>query len=310
MNDAQLRELFFKAQKAFENTDAKNPISHDLIKDILRKRKKDVHKGSCGHLGICAGSVGLTGAACMASEASLRGGCGLVTLFPPKDLNDIFEIKLTEAMTIPVKSKNGVISAKAFKEISKGLKKCDAFLYGPGLSRKRDIKKLLEKLIKTTFVPMVIDADGINVLSENLKILKESKAPVILTPHIGEFARLTGFDTKHILESQDELALEFAGKYGVILILKSHKTIVTDGKEIFHNVLGNPGMAVGGSGDVLAGLVAAFLSQGNSPLLSALGGVYIHSLAGDLASFNVGEYSLLPRDIIEYISYAIKLSSE
>lgn len=310
MNNEQLRELYFRAQKAFENTDVKNPINHEKIKNILRKRKKNVHKGSCGHLAICAGSVGLTGAACMSSEASLRGGCGLVTLFSPKDLNDIFEIKLTETMTIPVKSKNGVISAKAFKKISEELKKCDALLYGPGLSRTTDIKKLLEKLIKTTFVPMVIDADGINVLSENLKILKKSNAPVILTPHIGEFSRLTGYDTKYILENQNELAIQFAGEYGIILILKSHRTIVTDGKEIFQNILGNPGMAVGGSGDALAGLTAAFLSQGNSPLMSALGGVYIHSLAGDMAAFDVGEYSLLPRDIIRYIPYAMKLSSE
>jgi len=307
MNDAQLKELFFKAQKAFENTDAKNPINHELIKEVLKKRNKDAYKGSCGHLAICAGSVGLTGAACMASEASLRGGCGLVTLFCPKDLNDIFEIKLTEAMTIPVKSKKGVISSGAFGKISEGIKKCDAFLYGPGLSHTRDIKKLLEKIIKTAKVPMVIDADGLNVLSENLKILKKANAPVILTPHIGEFSRLTGFSTKYILENQNELALKFAKEYGVILALKSHKTIVTDGKEVFHNILGNPGMAVGGSGDVLAGLVASFLSQGNSPIQSALSGVYIHSLAGDMASFEMGEYSLLPRDIIRYISYAIKL---
>ena len=310
MNDAHLKELFFKAQKAFENTDVKNPINHEAIGDILKKINKDIHKGSCGHLAICAGSVGLTGAACMASEASLRGGCGLVTLYCPKELNDIFEIKLTEAMTIPVKSKKGVISSGAFREISEGLKKSDALLYGPGLSRARGIKKLLEKIIKNTNVPMVIDADGINVLSENLKILKEANAPVILTPHIGEFSRLSGFSTKYILENQNELALNFAKEYGVILILKSHKTIVTDGKEIFRNILGNPGMAVGGSGDVLAGLIASFLAQGNSPLQSALGGVYIHSLAGDLASFDVGEYSLLPRDIIEYIHYGIKLSSE
>lgn len=307
MNDAQLKELFFKAQKAFENTDAKNPINHELFKDVLKKRSRDAYKGSCGHLAICAGSVGLTGAACMASEASLRGGCGLVTLFCPKDLNDIFEIKLTEAMTIPVKSKNGVISSGAFRKISDSIKKCNAFLYGPGLSRTKGIKKLLEKLIKTASLPMVIDADGLNVLSENPEILKEANAPVILTPHIGEFARLTGFNTKHILENKESLALKFAKEYGVILILKSHKTIVTNGEEIFQNVLGNPGMAVGGSGDILAGLVASFLAQGNSPLQSALGGVYIHSLAGDMASFEMGEYSLLPRDIIRYISYAIKL---
>lgn len=310
MNDIQIREMYLKALKAFENTDAKNPINHKLIKDTIKKRKKEVHKGNCGRLLICAGSTGLTGAACLASEAALRGGAGLVTLCCAEKLNSIFEIKLTEAMTMPVKSKEGTISARAFGFINEKLQKSDALLYGPGLSTAKDIKKLLKKIIKNTSVPMVIDADGINVLSENTKILRMAKSPVILTPHIGEFSRLTGYDTEYIIKNKEKTAMEFAKKYGVILILKSHNTIVTDGNYVYENVLGNPGMAVGGSGDVLAGLTAAFLAEGNSPLASALGGVYFHSLAGDMASFETGEYSLLPSDIIRYISYAIKSSSE
>lgn len=302
-------EMFEKALKVFENTDAKNPINHNLIKDVLKKRSPALHKGSCGSLAVCAGSTGLTGAACLASEAALRGGCGLVTLCCARELNPIFEIKLTEVMTLPVESKKGVISAKAFGCICEKLKKSDALLYGPGLSWCKDIKILLEKILKNTDVPVVIDADGINVLSENLNILREMPDSVILTPHIGEFSRLTGYDTKYILENYKSLALEFSKKYGVILVLKSHKTVVTDGEEIYENVLGNPGMAVGGSGDVLAGLIASFLAQGNSALMSALGGVFIHSLASDMAASELGEYSLLPRDIIRYISYATKESS-
>ena len=302
-------EMYRKALKVFENTQVQNPIEHKLIKDVLKKRKPDIHKGSCGRLMVCAGSAGLTGAAYMACEAALRTGAGLVTLCCAEQLNSIFEIKLTEAMTLPVKSRKGVISAKAFGDICKKLESSDALLYGPGLTQCRDIKILLKKILKFTKVPVVIDADGINVLSENKDILKETSAPVILTPHIGEFARLTGYDTGFILENYKKLALEFAKEYGIILVLKSHKTVVTDGKQIFENVLGNPGMAVGGSGDVLSGIIASFLAQGNSPFLSALGGVYIHSLAGDMASFETGEYSLLPRDIIRYISYAVRESS-
>ena len=310
MNDAHIRELFLKAQKSFENTDAKNPINHDLIKNSLKKRNKDIHKGNCGHLAICAASPGLTGAACMASEAALRGGCGLVTLCCAKELNSIFETKLTEAMTMPVKSKRGVISEKAFKDIYEKLKKCDALLYGPGLSPSKSIGLLLEKILSESNLPIVIDADGLNVLSQNMGLLKRAKSSIILTPHIGEFSRLTGLSAKQIFENKKEIALNFAKEYGVILVLKSHETIVTDGKDIFENVLGNPGMAVGGSGDVLAGLISAFLAQGNSILLSALAGVYIHSLAGDMAALEIGELSLLPRDIINAVPYAIKYSME
>ena len=308
MNDAHIRELFLKAQETFKNTDVKNPICYDLIKDALKKRNKDIHKGDCGHLAICAGSLGLTGAACMASESALRGGCGLVTLCCAKELNSIFEIKLTEVMTMPVESEKGVILEKAFKDIDEKLKKCDALLYGPGLSNSKSIGKLLKKILSHSKLPIIIDADGLNVLSKNIDLLKKTKCPVLLTPHIAEFSRLTGLSIKEILENKKELAKNFAKENGVILVLKSHETIVTDGNDIYENVLGNPGMAVGGSGDVLAGLISSFVSQGNSALLSALAGVYIHSLAGDMAALEYGEISLLPRDMIDFVPYAIKYS--
>lgn len=290
----------------FENTDVKNPIDHSLIKDTLKERPKNAYKGSCGSLAICAASPGLTGAACMATEAALRGGCGLVTLICAKNLEPIFEIKLTEAMTKGVKSKHGIISAKAFDEVYDIVKNKNALLYGPGLSSCRDIKILLNKILEFTKVPIVIDADGLNVLKENTDILKKASQPVILTPHIGEFARLTGYDRDYILKAQKRLCLEFAKEYGVITVLKSHRTCVSDGKTVYENILGNPGMATGGCGDVLSGLIASFLAQGNSPLLSALAGVYIHSLAADMAAMETGEYALLPRDIIKYIAYATK----
>lgn len=303
-------EMYRKALEVFKTTKAENPINYELIKNALRKRPENAYKGSCGSLTICAGSTGLTGAACLSSMAALRSGCGLVTLCCAEELNTIFEIKLTEVMTKPVKSINGVISADASDDIIAKLNSSDALLYGPGLSWHSEIKLLLEKLLVSSKKPVIIDADGLNVLSEDMNILKKASCPVILTPHVGEFARMSGYDKEYILNNAPELALEFARKYGVILILKSHATVVSDGTAVYQNILGNPGMAVGGSGDVLSGLVASFAAQSNTPLISALAGVYIHSLAADMAVMETGEYSLLPSDMIKYIIHAMRESTK
>ncbi len=299
-------KMYKKALEAFEHTNAKNPISFCLIKSALKKRPQNLHKGTCGHLVVCAGSTGLTGAATLACLGALRCGSGLVTLCCAKELNTIFEIKLTEVMTMAVSSKDGIISKDAYPAITDKLSKGNALLYGPGLSLNEDIKELVFELIKTSEKPIVIDADGLNAISENTDILKSAKAPVIMTPHIGEFARLTGYSTKYILDNPSTLAKEFAKEYGVILVLKSHKTVVSDGDIVYENVLGNPGMATGGTGDVLSGCIASFAAQGNPPLMSALAGVYIHSLAADMAAIETSEYSLLPSDIIRYISHSIR----
>lgn len=305
-----MNEVYQNIIKTFKDTDVENPIRYELIKDALKAKASDTHKGKNGILTVCAGSIGLTGAAYLACTAAIKSGCGLVTLCCAESLNDIFEIKLTEVMTKCVKSKNGVISKQAFSDIKEKLDKSDAFLYGPGLSQNKNITKLTVKILKTSDKPMVIDADGLNAIAKNTDVLKITKSPLILTPHIGEFARLTGHKTDYILENQKTLALEFAKEYGVILVLKSHKTVVSDGEKVYENLLGNPGMAKGGTGDVLSGIIASFLAQGNSPMLSALAGVYIHSLAADMAVFETGQYSLLPSDIISYISHALKYSEK
>jgi len=307
---SQYDEMYEKAIQKFKDYQGNNPIDYKLVKDAFKKRKTDAYKNSCGSLLVCAGSTGMTGAATLACTSALRSGCGLVTLCCAKELNTIFEIKLTEAMTVPVESNNGVISAKAFGEISKSLSKCDALLFGPGMTSDSEVKKLLEEIIYSSQKPCVIDADGLNVLSHNPDVLKSAKYPPVLTPHIGEFARLTGLKKNYILNNLHDTSREFAAKYGVILVLKSHRTIVTDGKTVYENVLGNPGMASGGSGDVLAGIISGFLAQGNNALLSALAGVYIHSLAADMAVMETGEYSLLPSDIINYEIQAIRISTQ
>ena len=303
-------EMYKKVLEKFENTNVKNPINHKLVKSAFNKKKENAHKGTCGSLLICAGSPGLTGAGCLSAMGAARCGCGLVTLACSEDLNTIFEIKLTETMTMPLPSENGIIKPDAYDKISDKLKSCNAFLYGPGLSTNPAIKELLYKLMINSNIPMVIDADGLNVMSDNKDILKQTSAPVILTPHIGEFARLTGYNKEYILNNTTYLAEEFAREYNVIMVLKSHRTVVTNGYETYENILGSPAMAVGGSGDVLSGMIASFLAQGNTPFKSALAGVYLHSLAADMATLEYGELSLLPTDTIRYISYAAKITSD
>lgn len=300
-------EEFYKTiSEKLRYSDVKNPINHDLIKSAFPKRAENLHKGSCGALCVCAGSEGLTGAASMASTAALLGGCGLVTLICQRELNAIYETKLTEVMTLPVSSEEGVLSAASYPEMEKKLEASDAILFGPGMKNDKRVGELLEKIIINIPHPMVIDADGINVLSCNTELLRKASAPLILTPHIGEFARLTGKDTDYILRNQAELGEEFSLEYNAVLVLKSHKTTVSFGGKTYRNILGNPGMATGGTGDVLSGLVASLLAQGRDPLLSALAGVYIHSLAADMAQLLYGEYSLTPSNILEFIPYAVK----
>lgn len=291
----------------FDNTSFKNPITHALAKEAVPKRCEDVHKGSCGSLLVCGGSLGLTGAPCLSAMAALRCGAGLVTVACASELNAILEVKLTEAMTYPLKSKNGTVSYRAKKKLFEKMEKSSAFLIGPGLSQTKDIKRLVCDIIEACKIPLIIDADALNVIAKNTEILKKSKCPVIITPHIGEFARLCSLSTDEVKNDKENLAIKFSKEYKCITVLKSHKTVVAtpDGK-LYTNILGNAGMASGGTGDVLSGCIASFAAQGNTPLSSALAGVYFHSLAGDIAKELFGEYSLLASDIINCIGYAIK----
>lgn len=293
--------------KKFDNSSFENPITPALASEAVPKRCEDAHKGSCGSLLICGGSVGLTGAPCLSAMAALRCGAGLVTLGCASELNDIFETKLTEAMTYPLKSKNGAIVYGAKNALFKKMEKSSAFLIGPGLSQTKDIKRLVCDITEACKAPLIIDADALNVIAQNTEILKKAKCPVIITPHIGEFARLTSLSTDEVKADRESLAIRFSKEYNCITVLKSHRTIVaTPNGKLYTNILGNAGMASGGTGDVLAGCIASFAAQGSTPLTSALAGVYFHSFAGDIAKELFGEYSLLASDIINCIGYAIK----
>lgn len=273
----------------------------------LPERKKDTHKGTYGHLFVIGGSPGLTGAVCLACLAALRTGCGLVTAGVPESLNDIFEIKLTEAMTKPLpESKEKTIDILAVEHCLDFIEKTDGVVIGPGISTHQSTENFFKKLLPQIKKPVVIDADGLKLLSKNLDLLDEKDKQIILTPHPGEMSYLTNLSIKEIQANRQRVALEFAKKYNVVVVLKGYKTVVTDGKSLYLNLTGNPGMATGGSGDILSGIIGSLVVQGFSLFESARLGVYLHGLAGDLAAKKLSEYSLIAGDIIDFLPQAIK----
>ncbi len=278
-----------------------------MEKFALPKRKKDTHKGTYGHLFVIGGSPGLTGAVCLASMAALRTGCGLVTAGVPESLNEIFEIKLTEAMTMPLpESGRKTIGILAVEKCLRFIEKIDGVVIGPGISTDPGTEEFFRQILPEIKKPVIIDADGLKLLSKNTEILKNSERKIILTPHPGEMSYLTGLTVAEIQQNRKKVAFDFAGKFNVVLVLKGYRTVITDGKNVYVNSTGNPGMATGGSGDVLSGIIGSLAVQGFSLWESAVTGTYLHGLAGDLAARKIGEYSLIATDIIEFLPQAIK----
>lgn len=278
------------------------------IVDLFPPRYKDSHKGDYGHVFVIAGSTGFTGAATMTCEASARVGAGLVTLGIPKSLNPILENKLLEVMTLPLaETESGSLAHEAFSAIEKACERKTAIAIGPGLGLEPSTQKLVRDIIKKIELPMVVDADGLNALASNTEILLERKMPTILTPHPGEMARLIGSDTKKVKSDRIKVAKEFAKKYGCYLVLKGARSIVaTPEGKIYINPTGNPGMATGGVGDVLTGMIGGFLAQGLSPLEASIASVYIHGVCGDEAALKYGERGLLARDILNEIPNVLR----
>lgn len=279
---------------------------HEYAK-LLPKRYSNMHKGDCGRVLVVAGSVGFVGAACLCSKACIRCGSGLVTLATPQCIQPYVSVKLTEVMTKPLKCENGVISKDAIPQIIDGLKNSDVCAIGPGLGRSMDLELVVKEMLKCD-VPCVIDADGLNVVSNDVDMLKEKNCRAILTPHPGEMSRLTSLSIAEIEENREDIALEFAEKYDVTLLLKGHNTVIAspDGR-VKINTTGNSGMASGGMGDVLTGVIASFVGQGLSCFDAAMLGAYLHGKAGDIAANEVGEFGLIARDVVDKLPYAIKL---
>ncbi|MCG2712111.1 MAG: NAD(P)H-hydrate dehydratase [Candidatus Omnitrophica bacterium] len=277
------------------------------------KRKNDAHKGDFGHVFIIAGSKGLTGAAVLCVKGALLSGAGLVTLGIAQSQYAIASRKLTEAMTLPLlETSQGSLSLKAFSQIKKFSKDKDVLAIGPGLSRNKSTQSLVRKIISSIDIPMVIDADGLNALKGHLDILKKRRALTVITPHPGEMGCILGRKTSYIQKNRRILAKQLAGMYNIITVLKGHGTIVAEPKgKVFENCTGNPGMAKGGSGDVLTGITAAFLGQSGNAYEAAKLAVYVHGLAADLAVKQTGQVSLLATDILNKLPIVLKkLSGE
>lgn len=278
-------------------------IDRDDLRPVLKPRGLDSHKGDFGHLLLVAGSTGKTGAAVLACDGAMRVGVGLVTLGIPGSLNPIMENRLTEVMTEPLlESTPGFLGIAAFEKIMALTEKKDALAIGPGISTKNETVELLHRVIKEIDIPVVIDADGLNALAKDREILKEAKAPVILTPHPGEMARLINTSTVEIQNERIEVSRGFAREYNIYLVLKGSRTIIADPEgNIYINPTGNPGMATAGMGDVLTGMLSGFIAQGFGIMDAVKLAVFSHGLAGDAIASERGEIGLLATDVIERI---------
>ncbi|MFC1666811.1 NAD(P)H-hydrate dehydratase [Candidatus Omnitrophota bacterium] len=283
------------------------------LRRFLKKREKDSHKGNYGHIFMLAGSRGLTGAAALCANASLRAGSGLVTLGIPFSLNLAMEAKLTEVMTCPLEeTREGTLSLKAKKEILNKIDGSDVTVLGPGLSNNPETRRLICQIVTRVKKAMVIDADALTALSKNKTILKKIKCKYIITPHPGEMSRLVDKDTDYIKKNRLGVAKKFSNYYNAVVVLKGSATVVTDRDartRFYVNETGNPGMATAGAGDVLTGIIGGFLSQGLDPFDAAKLGVYIHGFAGDLAAKEKCEIGLIASDILEKVPEAIKLAT-
>ena len=270
-------------EKAVSEADIRLELLENKVGKWLPVRVPTSHKGSFGHLLIVAGSMGKTGAALLCGSGGLRSGTGLVTLCIPYELNSIIESGLWEAMTVPLQSAaQGILSIEDYTVIRESLLGKQALVVGPGIGTAKETAELIETLYCEIEAPMLVDADGLNILAADTTLLKKAAGQRILTPHPGEMARLTGLTTSAILKNRFEITREFSTKHNVHVVLKGADTLVCDPKgKMAINPTGNPGMAAGGMGDVLAGLIGGFLAQGLSPWQACCLGVYSHGLAGD-----------------------------
>jgi ADP-dependent NAD(P)H-hydrate dehydratase len=278
----------------------------------LPARPRDAHKGTFGKVLIIAGSVGMSGAAILTGLGALRGGAGLVHIATPSAAQPVVAAGHPCYLTTPLPSDaDGGLAADAVGRLEALLESVKVIAFGPGLGRSAAIANILELLLTRHAGPMVVDADGMFALGSLLQKgpLPARTVPIICTPHPGEFAQLTGLTTQQVQADRKAQAVRFATEHHVIVALKGHGTIVTDGQRVFMNTTGNPGMAKGGSGDVLTGLIAALLAQGLAPLEATQLGVYLHGLAGDIASGLVGEQAMLPTDLVEALSMAFRKHS-
>lgn len=275
------------------------------VKNILPKRKSDSHKGTYGRIGFLGGSSGMAGSIYMASLSALRSGAGLTYILAPESIADILAIKAKEQIIRQISCHSYCYDDTVKNQILSASENLDVLAIGPGMGQAQDLHRLIDEIINNINKKFVIDADGINAISKDLNILNANRE-MILTPHLGEFARLSKLSVDEIKKDKINLAKNFAKTYNLVLVLKSNQTIITDGAKLYINKIGNSGMATAGSGDVLTGIISSLFKRLDAYEAAVLG-VYIHSLAGDLAAENLGEESIIASDIINYLPDAFKL---
>ncbi|MGN1126799.1 MAG: NAD(P)H-hydrate dehydratase [Ruminococcus sp.] len=277
-------------------------LNFEFLKKIIKPRPYNAHKGSMGALLSICGSYGMAGAQIMSARSALKSGLGMLRLLTVDSVYSIVAPVVHEAVFLPQKaSEKGTFSRKSIPAITKNMKNSDAVLIGCGLGVNSDTQEIVDYLVLNSGVPLLIDADGINCIAKHIHLLKEKVCDIVITPHPGEMSRLTGLSVKQITNSPQSVAENFSKEYGVVTVLKGADTVITDGENTFISRAGNPGMATGGSGDVLAGVIGSLLCQGYSPVEAAACGVFIHGTAGDFAREDLGETSMLPSDVIDYL---------
>ena len=277
------------------------------VSALLPGRSKNTNKSDYGKALIITGSTGMTGAGCLTADACLRTGAGLVYLGVPSSLTAIYETAIMETITIPLEDRGlGYLGKNSISPLMDSLDKFNVIAAGPGLSMQTDVLEVIKAIITNCKVPLVLDADALNALSKDVSILENKKAEIIITPHPGEMSRLTGRSTREIQENRISIAEEFSSKYGVITVLKGSKTIIAspDGT-IYINQTGNPGMATGGTGDVLTGIIAGLVGQDLKPFDASAVGVYLHGLAGDNVVKIKGIHGLKASDLVEELPHTI-----
>ena len=277
-------------------------LNQEAVLSLLPDRDKNAHKGNFGRILLLCGSRGYTGAAYLAAMGALRAGAGLVFLGVPECIYAIEAVKLNEAIVFPLKDEDGMLAETSLEEIEKKLPRMDAVLIGCGLGQSQGTLAVLLRVLEQAKCPVGLDADGINLISGHRHVLRGRAAPTILTPHDGEFARL-GYS---IGENRMEAARRSAKELGCVMVLKGHRSCITDGVRQYINPTGNPGMAVGGSGDLLSGIMVSLLGQGLAPLEAAACACWLHGAAGDVCAAQMGQYGMLPSDMLDALPRLMK----
>ncbi|HTU16604.1 MAG TPA: NAD(P)H-hydrate dehydratase [Gemmataceae bacterium] len=273
----------------------------------LPPRPVDANKGTFGRVLVVAGSRGMSGAAVLCASAALRGGAGLVRLAVPEGILPIVAASNPCYTTAPLpQDEHGRLSGAALPQLLELIHGNSVAELGPGLGQSAELGDMLAFVLEQTTETLVLDADALNVLVGRLGSLRKHRGPIVMTPHPGEFARLLGCDIPTVQARRQELATQLARTHGVVMVLKGHGTVVTDGQRVYVNTTGNPGMATGGTGDVLGGLIAALLGQKLETFAAAQLGVYLHGLAGDLARERLGEVSLIATDLLDFLPHAFQ----